>query len=144
MEKLAIGQRIAILRKIAKLTQDQLAEELHISNKTVSKWETGKGDPSIEFLEPLSLILGCTTNDLLNNDITEEYFEQPSPKTAYLSVAKIQRKYNIGYAKACYLLDDLEKDGYIKLIKTYQGYIKKQLKSKTEILNYIELKLAEE
>lgn len=55
-----IGERIAILRKQKGLTQLQLAEKLNISDKAVSKWESGKGDPSLELLQALSEVLDCT------------------------------------------------------------------------------------
>lgn len=56
----SIGKRIADLRKYNGLTQMQLAEKLHISDKAVSKWESGGGDPSIELLCGLADIFNCS------------------------------------------------------------------------------------
>ena len=60
-----LGYRIAKQRKKMKLTQNELAEKLMVSNKAISKWESNKGNPSIEFLPNLSKILCCTTDYLL-------------------------------------------------------------------------------
>lgn len=60
-----LGYRIAKQRKKMKLTQNELAEKLMVSNKAISKWESNKGNPSIEFLPNLSRILCCTTDYLL-------------------------------------------------------------------------------
>ncbi len=61
----SIGERIIGLRKKKGLTQSQLAEKLNISNKAVSKWESGKGDPSIEMLELLSELFDCSIDYLV-------------------------------------------------------------------------------
>lgn len=53
MNQLEIGIFIAKKRKEQSLTQAQLAEKLGISNKTVSKWETGKCMPDYGIIQPL-------------------------------------------------------------------------------------------
>lgn len=60
-----IGQRIAERRKKLKLTQNELAEKLIISNKAVSKWEKDLGYPSFEFLPKLCEILDCSADYLI-------------------------------------------------------------------------------
>lgn len=60
-----IGALIAQIRKEKGLTQKNLAERLHISDKTVSKWETGRGAPDISSLEALSETLGISVSELL-------------------------------------------------------------------------------
>lgn len=59
------GKFISQLRKEKKLTQKQLAEKLNVTNKAVSKWETGLGAPDISLLKELSKILGTSVNELL-------------------------------------------------------------------------------
>ena len=56
------------LREKKKLTQAQLAEMLHVSDKTVSKWETARGLPDITFLEPLAAALGVSVAELLTGN----------------------------------------------------------------------------
>lgn len=60
-----IGERIVGLRKKKGLTQLQLAEKLNISDKAVSKWESGKGDPSVEMLDLLSELFDCSLDYLV-------------------------------------------------------------------------------
>lgn len=75
MDQIKIGEFIAKERKQKKLTQQQLADILGISNKTVSKWECGNGLPEISLLLPLCSELEISVNELLSgkrlND--EEY-----------------------------------------------------------------------
>lgn len=61
----SIGERIVGLRKKKGLTQLQLAEKLNISDKAVSKWESGKGDPSVEMLGLLSEFFDCSIDYLV-------------------------------------------------------------------------------
>lgn len=50
------------------MTQSDLAERIGVSNKTVSKWETGKGLPDISLLEPLARALGVSLIELMNGE----------------------------------------------------------------------------
>ncbi len=66
-----IGKFIALNRKNKGLTQEQLAEKLGVTNKTVSRWETGKYMPDLSLLKPLSEELGITLNELLSGEKIE-------------------------------------------------------------------------
>lgn len=72
MNQVKIGQFIQMLRKEKKLTQKQVADCLGVSDKTVSKWETGNGMPDLCFLKPLSDFLGITVNELLLGERLKE------------------------------------------------------------------------
>ncbi len=50
------------------MTQKQLADMLSVSDKTISKWETGRGLPDITLLEPLSAALNVSVTELLSGD----------------------------------------------------------------------------
>lgn len=65
IEKKKFGTFIAMLRKEKGMTQRELAERLFISDKAVSKWETGTSVPNIDLLMPLADILGVTVTELL-------------------------------------------------------------------------------
>lgn len=67
-----IGKFIAQLRKEKKMTQKELANQLHITDKAVSKWERGLSCPDISLLNPISDILGITTSELLNGRKNEQ------------------------------------------------------------------------
>ena len=66
------GSFIAELRKQKKLTQVQLAQKLNVSEKTISKWECGKGFPDTSIMLPLCKELGVTANELLSGKVLKE------------------------------------------------------------------------
>lgn len=71
MNQYVTGAFIKKLREEKGLTQSQLAEKVFVSEKAVSKWETGKGYPDISLLEDLSKVLGVSVIELMSgNDIT--------------------------------------------------------------------------
>ena len=59
-------------RKELNLTQQQLAEMLHISDKVISKWETGRSLPDTSMLLPLAKALQISINDLFEDEGTAE------------------------------------------------------------------------
>ena len=61
-----IGNLIMTERKAKKLTQAKLAEKLFVSEKTISKWETGNGIPDTNILPKLCEIFGISINEILN------------------------------------------------------------------------------
>ncbi len=69
MDQSKIGRFIAERRKSANLTQAQLAEMLNITDRAVSKWETGKTMPDSSIMLELCAILGITVNDLLSGEV---------------------------------------------------------------------------
>lgn len=63
------GETIKRLREKKKLTQKELAEIIHVSDKTVSKWETGKGLPDITQIDGLAGSLSVSIAELLTGDL---------------------------------------------------------------------------
>ena len=68
MDQIKIGKFIAECRKENHLTQMQLAEKLNITDRAVSKWETGKAMPDSSLMMELCDILHITVNELLNGE----------------------------------------------------------------------------
>lgn len=68
MNQTEIGQFIASCRREKELTQAQLAEKLNITDRAVSKWETGKSIPDSSIMLELCEILGITVNELLSGE----------------------------------------------------------------------------
>ncbi len=68
MDQIRIGRFIAECRKTVNLTQMQLAEKLSITDKAVSKWETGKAMPDTAIMLRLCDILGISVNELLSGE----------------------------------------------------------------------------
>ncbi len=65
MDNIQFGAFVAQLRKEKGLTQKELADLLNITDKAVSKWETGKGFPDVKLLEPLAQALGVSLVELM-------------------------------------------------------------------------------
>jgi len=68
MNQYVTGAMIKRLRESKNLTQQQLAEKMHTSDKTISKWETGRGYPDISLIEPLSKALGVSVIELFSGE----------------------------------------------------------------------------
>ena len=65
MDNKQFGSFIAQLRKEQNMTQKDLADRLNVTDKAVSKWETGKGFPDVKLLEPLAQALGVSLVELI-------------------------------------------------------------------------------
>lgn len=82
MEAKQFGQFIAGIRKEKKMTQAELAQQIHVTDKAVSRWERGLGFPDIQTLEPLAQALGITVLELMRSEKkeTEEQDQQPEER----------------------------------------------------------------
>ena len=92
MNQEKIGKFIAECRKEKNLTQLQLAEKLNISNRAVSKWETGKSCPDVSIMMELCDILGINVNELLSGEriIMENYQKKAEQNLVELQKQKAQ------------------------------------------------------
>lgn len=97
MDQIQIGKFIAQMRKEKKLTQRQLADKLSISDKTVSKWECGKGLPEVSLMLPLCEELGINVNELLSGErLTQaNYYEKAEENIMNLVREKEESKKKI-------------------------------------------------
>ena len=68
MNAQTIGKLIGELRKRCGMTQAALAERVGVSNKAVSKWETGKGLPDLSLIQPLAQALGVSVIELMSGE----------------------------------------------------------------------------
>ena len=90
MTEISFGKMLAKLRKERNLTQQELADILNVSNKTISKWETNTTAPDIDSLKRLSQVLNVPVDVLLGNSniTTTPKSDKPKPskkKTILLS-----------------------------------------------------------
>lgn len=69
MDNIGTGKLIAELRRSKGLTQQQLADQMNLSNKTISKWESGSGSPDLSNLPVLADALGVTVDELLRGEL---------------------------------------------------------------------------
>lgn len=72
MDKNTTGRFIAELRKQKGFTQKELAENLMVTDKAISRWKTGKGLPDTSLLKPLGDVLGVSVTELLSGKKIEE------------------------------------------------------------------------
>ena len=72
MDARTFGNYLSRMRKAQGMTQAELAEQLHVTDKAVSRWERGIGLPDINTLEPLADALGLTLADLMHCRAPEE------------------------------------------------------------------------
>lgn len=68
MNQYVTGAMIRRLREERKMTQLQLAEKLNVSDKSISKWENGRGYPDISLIEPLAATLGVSVIELMSGE----------------------------------------------------------------------------
>lgn len=88
MDQIKIGKFIAEIRKEQNFTQRQLADILSISDKTVSKWECGKGLPEVSLMIPLCDALQITVNDLLTGERVSEVDYQKKAEENMMNLIK--------------------------------------------------------
>ncbi len=101
MNQEAIGKFIAACRKEKGLTQTQLAEQLNITNRAVSKWETGKSIPDASIMLDLCKILGISVNELLSGErIAMENYQ----KRAEENLVELQQKANNALKRSNFLV----------------------------------------
>ena len=82
MNQTAIGSYISKKRREKNLTQDQLAEKLGVSNKTISKWENGKCMPDYSIIEQVCRKLSVTLSELMDG---EDFLDIKSTSTFFCS-----------------------------------------------------------
>ena len=68
MDQYVTGNTIKTLRERNSMTQLMLAEKLGVSDKTISKWETGKGYPDITLLEPIAKAFQVSVTELISGN----------------------------------------------------------------------------
>lgn len=91
-----IGAYLASLRKGQNMTQQEAAERLGVSNKTVSKWESGAGLPDIGALPAIAALYGVTADDILAGETRSRQGVVNGEVTAYLE-RRGELRYRIGY-----------------------------------------------
>ena len=107
-------EKLQALRKSRGLTQEELAEALYVSRTAISKWESGKGYPSIDSLKGIATYFSVTVDELLSGE-------------KLLSIAEKENKSNI--QKMCDLLFGMvDVCAFILIVlplypKTVEGYI---------------------
>ncbi len=92
MDQIKIGRFIAERRKLRNLTQMQLAEKLGITDRAISKWETGKGMPDASLMLDLCAELQISVNELLCGEVIEMTNYNEKAEKQLLEMAKEKEK----------------------------------------------------
>jgi transcriptional regulator with XRE-family HTH domain/DNA-directed RNA polymerase subunit RPC12/RpoP len=92
MDQITTGRFIAERRKARGLTQRELADLLHISDKTVSKWERGGGLPEVSLMLPLCKELDISVNELLSGRKLSDSEYKQNAEDNILSLIQEERK----------------------------------------------------
>lgn len=92
MDMQQIGLFLAELRKEKKLTQDQLGEQIGVTNKTVSRWENGNYLPPVEILQILSGLYSVSINEILSGKrMDEKNYKQTAEEYILVDLMKKRR-----------------------------------------------------
>lgn len=100
MNQEKIGKFIASIRKEKNITQNELAEKLGVSDRTIGNWENGRNMPDVSLFKPLCEELGVTLNDLLSGEKVskncyQERLEENIISAIDYSNKKIEKNNNI-------------------------------------------------
>lgn len=97
MNQINIGNFISAKRREKNLTQEQLAEKLGVSNKTISKWENGKCMPDYSVIEQLCRELDITLTELLDGEEKEpnsiRVYDEEQVKSLLCKMQKMEKQY---------------------------------------------------
>lgn len=94
MDQIKIGKYIASQRKKQNLTQSQLAEKLFITDRAVSKWETGRALPDSSIMLELCKILNITVIDLLNGEETNMINNEEKLEMQLMNIVKQKEEHD--------------------------------------------------
>ncbi len=92
MDNAKSGRFIAKKRAEKGLSQKELAEIISVTDKAVSKWETGRGFPDVSLLTPLAQALGVTVTELVNGEETPQNRENESADNAVIEALRYSKK----------------------------------------------------
>ncbi|MBR6510110.1 MAG: helix-turn-helix domain-containing protein [Clostridia bacterium] len=138
MDQIKIGKFIAECRKQQNLTQMQLAEKLNITDRAVSKWETGKTMPDSSIMLELCDILKINVNDLLSGEVVKMDNYNKELEKNLLEMIKEKEKADkrlltlewvIGILSVLVLLlpiiiaSYIEMEYWLRIILTFSGFI---------------------
>lgn len=129
-----LGNKIKNLRKKKKLTQQELADKLYVTNKTVSSWESNRTEPDLEMIMKLSEIFDCSLHylmdeSLMKNDIETE-IKVKLTKDEYLRIESFLKQ------EGNFLKETEQKDIYYQ--PSYRKFLKK---GKEEIEEWLRIGL---
>ena len=133
MDIKVVGAYLAELRKENNLTQEQLGEKLGVTNKTISRWETGTYLPPVDILEKLSDMYGITINEIISGrELTDIEYKKEAEKNIKSvlnrSTFTLQEKIEFFKKKSQTVMDNTE------IINCYMQFIYSTLEYYNDVL----------
>lgn len=104
MDQIKIGAFLKALRKTKELTQEQLAEKLNVSNRTVSRWETGSSMPDIGMLVALAEFYDVSIPEIIYAERKSENMNQETRETAAVMAEYSRNEVKAGKQKVIGIL----------------------------------------
>lgn len=101
------GENLKKLRKLQKLSQEELAEKVGVSRQSVSKWECGEAYPEMNHILKLCKIFHCHMNDLVNDHITDIDLLDDEVKQNVVKFKKEQQRKMKGLSKAIMMISKI-------------------------------------
>jgi len=92
MNQIKIGGFIAELRKSQNMTQSEMAQKLGVSNKSVSRWETGRNIPDVSLFIPICEMFNISVNELIIGERIEDNIEEKTANVIIDTIDKSNRK----------------------------------------------------
>ena len=125
-----ISNFIKTKRKELGITQDELAEKLFVTEKAISRWETGRGTPDISLLLPLSKELNIDVSELLNGEENKKIKNDVEQLIEYNEITKAN-KYNFQFKLTIFF--------YILSILSFLFYLRFEYDPNIEVNYFIRL-----
>ena len=125
-----ISKFIKTKRKELGITQDELAEKLFVTEKAISRWETGRGTPDISLLIPLSKELNIDVSELLNGAENKKNNKDVEQLIEYNEIAKAN-KYNFYFKLTIFF--------YVLSILSFLFYLRFEYDPNIEVNYFIRL-----
>lgn len=98
MDQIKIGHFLKEIRKDSGLTQEQLAEKLGVSNRSVSRWENAKNMPDFDLVIELANLYGISIEEILNGERKNDMIDKEK-ETAMLKVSEYENNEKIHFVK---------------------------------------------
>ena len=88
---MTLGEKIKKLRNEKGLTQKDLADQVHVTFQTVSKWENDENEPDVSTLRELAKLFGCSMDYLLSEEEKEEIKEEPKAESVVTPATPVEQ-----------------------------------------------------
>ena len=119
MDPSKTGRLIAKQRRMQNLTQEQLAQRIGVSNKTISKWENGKGMPDYALIQPLCEALDIRIGELIEGDVQQPRGDEERLMDLLRRTQELERQNKILYGILLIVMQALSHSFYGSAVQDF-------------------------